>query len=434
MQHYKMRQQIARRLGDDISGTASGGSTTTLTATGDISRLPTSPSALTGAEISTIQGTNAGQARHITGHSVLAGTVTLTVPTWSAPDSTTTYEIHRLNGRGFTKAQYDDAIWSAIDDLEDDWANDYSAVPMAFEVRAVLQGETRTVYPMPSGFNRVYGVDFLGIAPHTGCSSAFRTTYRALGDASARTKLWQSFQVQQTGWYEWFSLHLAKVGSPTDNLSLTIMTTSGGLPSAAVTDGTCAVIDGSTLNENSRYLPFQATNKVFLTKDTTYALVLSRSGATDGNNYYRWSEDDQSQGSDHYTLGSAGTYNGSAYSAVTGSDFCFQVFRAHDEWKALRQKVGWQYKRVDGGAIYIPYVSYDGVPIRIRGLAPVERTSAETDTIPIPTDYCEAFAIRHLMSGYVGRALPDNYAQAAAFADNILTKRRRPVRALPPNG
>lgn len=429
-----LRKQIARKFRDDLSGTASGGSTTTITMTGDIGHIPTNPSRLIGAEVSVISGTGAGQSRHITGHSYAAPTATLTVPTWTAPDATSTYEIHQLNGRGFSKAQYDDAINAAVESMVDRYETDYSDIPFGMELGSVVsEGIDRHEYPIPSNFKYLFDVQYLGVAPHEGTPAAMMDQYRSLGDATARTALWQTFQVHRTGNFGYVSVYLNKVGSPSGDLTLRVQTTSGGVPTGTtVTDGTVTVT-GSTLDTKSRYVVFQFSPPVFLQSDTTYALVIT-SSTIDSNNYYRWGEDTDSG----YIFGNAGTYNGVAYSALT-SDFCFRIFSAVDTWITLRQKVGWDYiplgSAVATGAntLYLPALAYDGTPVRLIGRAAISRPSAETSSLAIPVEYAEAYAIRHLIENNVGRALPDDYKSLFAAANGILATANHRRRLLPPN-
>ena len=432
-----LRRRVARRLDDNIDGTASGGTATTLTDTGDIDRYPTSPAYLIGAEITTTAGTGLGQSRFITAHTKTGGTVTLTVPSWTAVDSTTDYEIHRISGRGFTKAQYDDALMAAIDACADGVFTDTEVIAWASETRK--NHGWKNEYPLPSGFNWVFGVDYLGHGPVTSLSANEFDAWRAMGDATARTRLWQGFQVPQDGWYEWFSLYMDKVGSPTDNLTLQLHTDSSGIPSGTLVsdvDGTGndSITDnvvGTGLQNSPRNVVFRFDPPIYLTGGTQYHIVLTRSGAVDASNFYRWGEDTGG----NYGTGTAGTYNATTYSAVTGSDFIFAVSAASSLWIPFRAKSEWAYRRVGSDFIHLTTLPTEGTPMRIRGGAAIAEIAATTETtdIPIRAEWAEAFAIQYLLSGRAGANLPDNYAEGARMWAANLLKGPRPYRSLPAN-
>jgi len=429
-----LRVRIADRLDDNINGTASGGTATTMTDTGDIARLPTSPGSLVGSELSIITGTGSVESAHVTAHSKTAdGVVTLTVPTWTAPDGTSTYEVHNLGARGFTKSQYDASINAAIDSMVDRYFTDTDSIPWGVEVAGSSAGEnqgfTRHEYPMPTGYNYLWGVDYLGVTAATRNSFSLSDTYRAMGDATARTRLWQGFQVSQTGFYEYFALALNEVGTTTGTISIQVQTNSSGIPSGTqVTDSPSATITGSTLDGRTRYVVFRFDPPIFLTGATQYHIVLLRSNAVDSVNYYRWAEDDDNS----YSSGTAGTYDGTTYTAVSGSDFCFAVFAASSLWIPYSRR-HWEYRQVGADFIRLGLLPPDGTPIRLRGGSAIAEVSDETTNIPIDVHYVEAFAINYLLSGRVGKSSPDDYrAGALIWAQNYLA-RPRPTRSLPPN-
>jgi hypothetical protein len=436
------RRQIARKLGDNIDGTASGGTVTTLTDTGDIARYPTSPQFLLGTELTFFDADGFGvYTQHVTTHAQAGGTVTLTFPTAPvAPVSGDEYEIHKISGRGFSRYQYDDAMNQAIYSLSDQYWTDADAIPFGIERGIGVdnhQGVTRYEYPMPSGFLYLAGIDYLGINASTLYPYANADTYRALGDATARTRLTQGFKVNQSGWYEYLSVAMNKVGSPTDNLTAAIHTDSSGIASGTViTDGTSDTVLGSGLDERTRYVVFRFNPPIYLTGGTQYHFVLARSTSVNASNYYRLAED--SSGS--YSDGTAGTYNASIYAAVSASDFCFALFTASTRWLPLRHKVDWEYRRVGSDTLYIQRLPNEGAPVRLRGGAALSAASigssattvTEATAITIPPEYMISFAIKHLLGDRVGRSLSDNYGQALQAAMSVIDK-PKPRRALPPN-
>ena len=435
-----LRQRISRRIDDIVTGTVSGGTAGTgatngtATAIGDIERYPTSPAYFIGAEITHIDTSDVVQSRSVTAHSFSDPTVTLTIAgTWTAPTSGDEYEIHRIGGRGFTFAQYNDAINAAIDTLADSYFTDSFAIPWAIEAgnNVILP---RHEYPMPSGYNYIYAVDYLDQSPMTHNRLGNADTYRALGDATARTRLFQGFKVNQTGYYGWVVVAMNKVGSPTDNLTIQIHGDSSGVPDGtALTYGTSDTVDGSTLDEQLRYVVFRFDPPVFLTSGTQYHLVFVRSTAVNATNYYRLAEDDD----DNYADGTAGTYDAVTYTGVTGSDFCFAVFRHSDRWISFKQRrsgiAGWEYRRIGTDFIWLPYLPRDMVPIRLRGLTAIAEVTTETATVPIRPEWVEAFAVDFLLSGRTGKTTSDTYAQGAREWARQTMARPRPTRPLPHN-
>lgn len=113
-----LRARIARLLGDHISGTATSGSTTTLVDTAELGNYAGTTAGmgdtLYGRYVYINGGTNAGQERRISSNT--QSTSTITVPTWSAPSTDSTYEIHGE----WRVADYNAAINQAISDLRGD--------------------------------------------------------------------------------------------------------------------------------------------------------------------------------------------------------------------------------------------------------------------------------------------------------------------------
>ncbi|MCC6191387.1 MAG: hypothetical protein IT318_20380 [Anaerolineales bacterium] len=429
----QLRAQIASDLDDYIAGTASGGSTTTLTDTGEITRYP--DGYLRGAEVSTTSGTGSGQSNTITNHATSGGTTTLTVPSWTAVGNDTVYEIHRIGGRGYTKKQYDDAIFQAIDLLADYEWTDLDTVALAIErgsgsPNSVTIGTMRREYPLPSGFNGIFAVDVLASRPVALWGTGGLKTWRALGDATARTRLAQGFQVQQDVLVEYIAVYLRKAGSPTDNLTCVVETDSSSLPSgSAVTDGTSGTIAASTLSTRGRYAVFNFTPPMLLSENTQYHLTLRRSDAVDGSNYYQVGEDDAGA----YGHGTLATYNNSAWSAVSGSDLVFAVSPAGAAWATLA-KTFWDYRPASTDQLLIrrPDRWYDGTPIRIRGGAAIARPSTETTEVPVRPEWVATCAKAILKNNRAGVASVDNHGRAAQsfFAQlGIQTPPRRPFPA-----
>ena len=434
-----LRRRIARRFDDNETGSASGGSAAggtnsggTLTATGKILRFPSAPSSLLDAELNHINSTNTVQSNFIQSHSVSGTTATFEVyGSWTAPTSSHTYEIHKLSNSGFTKQEYDDAVNSAIDSVVDGYWTDSDSVLFGAEKGGQNQmaGQPRVEYPVPSGLNYIYNVFYLHAPPTTSSNLSTMNTTRSFGKTTGPSRLAQGFKVGTTGYYEWVSVAVRKVGSPTDNLVLTVMTNSSGVASGTgVTDGTSDNYDGASLEERIRYAPIRLSPPVLLTQGTQYHWSLTRSGSTSDTNYYELAEDTDGG----YGDGVAQTYSGS-YTAVSGSDFCFAVFPASTNWQVLAPKTGWQYRRIGSDVLYIPGSFYDGTPIRVAGGAAIAEISAETDTVPIRPEYVEAKAIVYLLGSKTAASYGSNYGAAARLWAEPILAQPRPTRALPPN-
>src|SRR3990167_11433472 len=173
-----LRRRLARRFDDNINGTVTGGSTTTITMAGDIARFPVTPQYLLGAEVTHINSTNTVQVRHVTTHAVAGGTVTLTVPTWTTPVNNNTYDVHEIAGRGFSKATYEDAINSAIDSVVDGYWTDTDTVHFGMEGggNSSQSIPKRVEYPAPGSLNYLYSLEYLNAAP---------TASNAIGNAES---------------------------------------------------------------------------------------------------------------------------------------------------------------------------------------------------------------------------------------------------------
>lgn len=430
-----LRQRISRRLDDYVSGLAAGGTAGTgatngtMTATGDIETYPTTPGYFIGAEVSIVTGTGSVQSRKITGHSFADPTVTLTVAgTWTATDATSEYEIHRK----FTKAQYDDAINAAINTLADGYFTDTDSVYWAAQKANTLTKD-RHEYPVPGSLNYLYGIDYLDCSVTEKHDMGHFDAYRALGDATARTEIAQGFKVGTSAFYKYFVIPMLEVGTVTDNINLEVHTDSTGPSGTTVTYGTSDTITGSNLDEGLRNIVFQFNPAIYLSADTQYHMVLTRSGSVSSSNYYRVCEDDDNG----YGDGTMYTSDGTTYTAVAGSDLIFAIFRESDRWIALKQKRsgidGWEYRRIGSDQIYIPFLPYDMAPMRIRGLSAIAEVSTETATVPIRPEWVEAFAVDFLLSGRSGVLSPDNYSMGAKEWARQVMSRPRPTRPLPPN-
>jgi hypothetical protein len=127
----------------------------------------------------------------------------------------------------------------------------------------------------------------------------------AVGDSSANTKQSQQVITSAFGRRMHVKLFVRKVGAPTDNFQVQLFTDNGSDQPSATAISTIASIAGTSLTTDYQELTFDftegSTNSLLLNRDVKYHIVVSRSGAVNGSNYYQLDS------------GDAGTYGGIAY-------------------------------------------------------------------------------------------------------------------------
>lgn len=435
-----LRQQIARQLDDYESGTVVSASSTndTVIVTGRLERFPANPPYLRGAEISFVSSTVESTVimnvqTNSTNHQRV---LTLSSLTYDR-NSTSEFEIHNIGGRGFTKAQYDQAINNAIDVLADGTFaptlfSSYGAASVASPFDS--QGTPTFEYPLPPSvdFNYIYQVDFLGVSPALTASFGNHKTTRNLGYDSNTQYVTQSFTVPQTGWYEYVSVPLKKVGTPSYGVTLTIESDSSGDPSGVAgsvgSSNTVAVTDIDS--QRFRYIVFRLSSAVRLTAGTTYHIVLKMSTASNStSNYYQVSED-TSKGYGDGDIASGSTVP--AWTRTTTSNMAFVLFTASDRWLPMERE-NWKLVRGTTSSVRIPRLPNEGTPFRIHGLAPIAHVTAESDVVQVRPEFVRALAILELLSGRVGQVKTDNYADGARVWAQQVQVRPNPRTPLPPN-
>jgi hypothetical protein len=152
-------------------------------------------------------------------------------------------------------------------------------------------------------------------------STELKDVDQALGDNSARTKLAQSFIVDNDDTLHGVLLYLQKVSTPTDNITITIEADDtnkpDGIPLASSSAQAGAMIETAY---GWRYFTFSSPPS--LTAGVKYWLVVQRSGAVDAAKYYQFGADASSP---TYTNGEAKTWNGTDTWSALNSDLIFQV-------------------------------------------------------------------------------------------------------------
>jgi hypothetical protein len=145
----------------------------------------------------------------------------------------------------------------------------------------------------------------------------------AVGQVTANQRRAQGIKVPATRTVGRVNLWLKATGAPADNLTLKIQTNSGGLPSGTVvTNAVSDPVVGSTVGASYGWVAFDFGVPPSLTAGTQYHLVLERSGAVDGTNYYVWGADQSSPG---YADGAGSVYDGSWQATSPATDHAFQV-------------------------------------------------------------------------------------------------------------
>lgn len=148
----------------------------------------------------------------------------------------------------------------------------------------------------------------------------------AVGQSAANERRAQGFKVPVSRMVGRVNLWLKTSGTPTDNLTLRIETDSSGLPSGTVvTNAVSKPVAGSGVGASYGWVAFDFDPSVplpQLTAGAQYHLVLTRSGAVDGANYYVWGADQSSPG---YADGAASVYGGSWQATSPATDHAFEV-------------------------------------------------------------------------------------------------------------
>jgi len=111
----------------------------------------------------------------------------------------------------------------------------------------------------------------------------------AFGDTTGKARRALRIKPQSAVTIASVDVWLRKVGSPSDNITIEIQTETSGSPSGtAVTNGTSGTLAGTGLTTN-RFIRYTLTfaTPPSLSSGTNYWVVIKRSGAADGSNYYQ---------------------------------------------------------------------------------------------------------------------------------------------------
>ena len=387
IQNAKTRGQTRIILGraylgpEFVTGTASGGSTTTI--------VDSALSTLYAADYFNNRPIRNQTKDFITYVSDYASG-TFTIPTQTASAASDVYEVWHRGAA--TVEDANDAIDLAIQSVVPKLMTDTYDDTLAYQ-------KSKYLYIIPSGFSRLAQVA-IDVAPQ------YRVRHRpynwdtllAHRDDAARTLLAQSFKLlsgsanpsMQLG--DVF-LFMAKVGSPTGNLSITIEADSGGSPDGTAL-ATSANVDITTLTAEVNGIKFTFTVRPVLSTSTTYWIVLAGTNTISSTAYAAWCNDSGGSG---YGDGSTKIKSATTWSAQTG-DLAFFLRNPQPQYMDLTREKHW---RVIGGAT--PYVEiteygaarideYDGQALRLFGQSAPSLPTADSTTLAVPYDYVVAHA------------------------------------------
>ena len=159
-----------------------------------------------------------------------------------------------------------------------------------------------------------YYANSVGLEEHTDYDNS-----QNVGAGAASTKAEQQFQVG-AAWYGYtVQIHVQKSGTPADNLTVGLYDDNAGSPNNLLSSG---VVAGGNISTTSDWVTFTMAAPVSLSTGTPYHIVVSRSGANDGSNYYIISVDEALG----YASGDFQLWGGAAWGARSpNADMAFKV-------------------------------------------------------------------------------------------------------------
>jgi len=229
--------------------------------------------------------------------------------------------------------------------VDDGWLVLYSTTPQAsgkyWRIGKALSGAFVFGESTDGGSSwTIYGSDTLGIG----------WTYIG-GDPSSR--LAQSFQIGSTTTVGTIALYLAKFGTPTGDLTLSIQTNSGSSPSGTViSNGTADTVSASDVASSFGWISFTFSVPTSLTTATTYWMVLETTDSQSDTDFVTWAIEFVAES---YASGQMKMYDGSWHTDVT-ADAIFNVYEEGeiyhsqtllDDWNSALATI---LARLDDGA------------------------------------------------------------------------------------
>lgn len=187
--------------------------------------------------------------------------------------------------------------------INDDLTHQTDGTNKIFKLGYKYKDYTLTV----AGSTKAVGIENIdGYTANVGAKqTTFGTASVSVGDAAARTRQAQQIITTAHGKRNGIKLRVKKVGAPVDNLQVQFYSDSGSNSPSGSTTSTMATVAGGSLTTSYVETTFTVTGAV-LDSGTTYHVVINRSGANDGSNYYQIDAGAQSD----YD-GASNTYNAS---------------------------------------------------------------------------------------------------------------------------
>ena len=223
-------------------------------------------------------------------------------------------------------------IYESADILAPSWASVATIVSAAETTVATrtrvaftpVDGRWYTIFSLNGSMDN-HDIYRAGVVVQQGAIDSFVGTRNASrtvqgGTANSNEAAGQSFLTTSAYSVDAVSLLLLKEGTPTDNLTLEILSTSITGTVLATSDS----VNGSSLSSGAyEWITFTFSSPPSLSDATTYYLRLTRSGANDTTNYYFWAADSGSA----YSGGGAYIRNINSWSSEsTTTDAFFRLF------------------------------------------------------------------------------------------------------------
>jgi hypothetical protein len=143
-------------------------------------------------------------------------------------------------------------------------------------------------------------------------------------DTATNTNISQGFKPKTSSTVTSIRLWLKKTGAPTGNITISIETDSGGVPSGtSVTNGDSANFDVTTLTTSYGWAKFTFATNPTLVAGTQYHIVLKSSFSISSSNYVNWGVDNYDV---IYPNGSMSHYDGTTWTSETQYNACFEVY------------------------------------------------------------------------------------------------------------
>jgi hypothetical protein len=163
-----------------------------------------------------------------------------------------------------------------------------------------------------------------GVVVQGDATGAITTQSYTFGGVDGFARVAQSFTALESGSPLFVYMPVAKLGAPTDNVTVEIRSDASGVPGTLL--ATSDVIGGASISTTISMLKFTFSTSTPLSSGTRYWLVLKRSGAIDGTNRY------YAGGPNSSTLASEGrawyTDSTSTWAASDGNDIPFRIVTA----------------------------------------------------------------------------------------------------------